>query len=462
MLLFQLKRKKQRRRFFFYCFLAVVILVTAYLLVRFIEQLSLNQTYRTKSKADNSSIIPQVLWGAYISGSTYGSGYGNTPWDQNTWNVFESHTHKKVSILHWGQPWYTSTAWPNSYYPFVSSLMDTVRSRGAIPMIDWASWDSSKGSNQPEFALKNITNGDTYVYAGQTFDSYVTQWAQAARDWGHPFFLRFNWEMNGWWKFPWATAADPNSGIVVNNNTAQDYINAWRHVHDIFTKVGANNVTWVWCPNISSVNTIPMSQLYPGDAYVDWICLDGYNKDLPNWYTFSQVFSGTSFNGNHDSYAEITSLTLTKPLMIGEWATNEVGDGGTKKAEWISDALQVQIPQNYPRIGAVVWFNWNSDPGSSYVVESSLPAQYAFSSGINLNYYVAGSTDLQITSPIRALPPLIPTVNPSLAVSPSAYPTVTNAPVLRPPPPTATLIPSPTSASRCCSFNRQGKCMKRC
>ena len=28
------------------------------------------------------------------------------------------------------------------------------------------------------------------------FDSYITRWAAAARSWGHPFFLRFDWEMN--------------------------------------------------------------------------------------------------------------------------------------------------------------------------------------------------------------------------------------------------------------------------
>ena len=24
-------------------------------------------------------------------------------------------------------------------------------------------------------------------------DAYITQWAEAAKAWGHPFFLRFDW-----------------------------------------------------------------------------------------------------------------------------------------------------------------------------------------------------------------------------------------------------------------------------
>jgi beta-mannanase len=47
--------------------------------------------------------------------------------------------------------------------------------------------------------------------------------------------------MNGTWS-PWA--------VGVNGNTAAHYVAAWRHVHRIFTKVGATNATWVWCPNV--------------------------------------------------------------------------------------------------------------------------------------------------------------------------------------------------------------------
>ncbi len=344
----------------------------------------------------------QIYWGAAISGTTYGPNYSDPPWDTKTWDLFESHTGKNFSILHWGFPWYSSVSWPQGYYPFVSSLLERTRSRGAIPLIDWASMDSDNASvaSQPAFALRNIVNGASYTFGGQTFDSYVTQWAQAAKAWGHPFFLRFDWEMNGWWQFPWATALDPTSGNAINSNTPQDYVNAWRHVHDIFTKVGATNVSWVWCPNISSNGTIPLSQLYPGNTYEDWVCLDGYNKDPNTWQTFAQVYSGSSYNGNHNSYAEITSVAPSKPLMIGESASIEAGDGGAKKAAWITNALQTQLPKNYPKIKAFVWFNWNADPGSTYVIESSAQAKSAFASSIASSYYATNNFSTLNTSPI--------------------------------------------------------------
>ena len=62
-----------------------------------------------------------------------------------------------------------------------------------------------------------------------TYDGYIRYFAQKAKEWGHPFFLRFNWEMNGFW-FPWSEG--------VNGNKSGEFVAAWRHVHDIFTAEG--------------------------------------------------------------------------------------------------------------------------------------------------------------------------------------------------------------------------------
>ncbi len=353
-----------------------------------------------------STSTPQVYWGGYLSGTQYGPNYGTAPWDLNTWSKFETNAKKKVSILSFSTPWYNAKGWPNGYVPFVPSLFDTVRARGAIPLMNWGSWDYNNGPNQPEFSLKNIAQGNVKGFKGQTFDAYVTTWARAAKAWNHPFFLRFDWEMNGWWQFPWGTAKNPSTNVAINGNTPADYIAAWRHVHDIFVREGATNVTWVWCPNISGGQTVPMSQLYPGDAYVDWTCLDGYNKDFKNWLTFNKVFGGDTTYGLKNSYTEITSVAPKKPLMLGEFASDEWGadkGSGVSKAAWITDALKTQLPNNFPLIKAIVWFNWNSDTGSSYIIESTAAAQNAFADGISLPYYATNTFGSINTSPI---PPL--------------------------------------------------------
>ena len=60
---------------------------------------------------------------------------------------------------------------------------------------------------------------------------YITRFATAIRDQSWPVAIRFAHEMNGNW-YPWS---ESRSG-----NRPGDYVQAWRHVHDIFTRVGAD------------------------------------------------------------------------------------------------------------------------------------------------------------------------------------------------------------------------------
>lgn len=194
--------------------------------------------------------------------------------------------------------------------------------------------------------------------------------------------------MNGNW-FDWGTAAGNPKG-----NTPQDYINAWRHVHDIFAAQGANNATWVWCPNIVSATESTLASVYPGDAYVDWTCMDGYNWGTnPNhpggtWQSFASVFTNT--------YNQIITMAPTKPLLIGETASSEYGGS---KASWITDALTNQLPNNFPKIRGILWFNWNAD-GEDWVIETSTTAQSAFKSAIANMIYTTNSYGQLSQSPI--------------------------------------------------------------
>jgi hypothetical protein len=102
---------------------------------------------------------------------------------------------------------------------------------GALPMISLEPWDGSTAADtkvdarKPDFALATITAGK--------FDAYLTEYATAVRDFGAPVAIRFAHEMNGTW-YPWCEK--------VNGNKPGDYVRAWRHVHDVFAKAGAQNV----------------------------------------------------------------------------------------------------------------------------------------------------------------------------------------------------------------------------
>ena len=145
-----------------------------------------------------------------------------------------------------------------------SDVAAKVVNRGDIPAVDWSTI--------------GVTDADV---ADGSDDDWLTTQAQAMKNFGHPIFLLFDEEMNGTW-YPYSPGVD--------GNTAADFVAMWRHVHDIFASVGATNVTWVWCPNVTAPDgtstTPPLVQLYPGDAYVDWTGLNGYNWGGSDWESF--------------------------------------------------------------------------------------------------------------------------------------------------------------------------------
>jgi hypothetical protein len=316
----------------------------------------------------------RIYWGAWIDGDRWG--FSDAPWDARTMDRFEAQAGKRVSILHWGQAWYRGGV-PQPFYP---NDFEAARRRGAIPLIDWNSWDlPAPGSpDMPAFQLQDITAG--------TYDSYIRSWATAARNWGRPFFLRFDHEMNGTW-YPWSE--------IRNGNRAGEYVAAWRHVHDIFESVGATNVSWVWSPNTVYPGSIALSGLYPGDADVDWVAMDGYNWGTnplkpAGWTTFAQVFKAT--------YDALGTLAPAKPVMIAETGSSEWGGS---KAAWITDALGTQLPTAFPRVKALVWFDWNAD-GHDWVIESSATSQAAFANGISAPMYAANEFANLPPGPIAA------------------------------------------------------------
>jgi hypothetical protein len=309
----------------------------------------------------SKSLSPSIYWGAYIDGSQtysflYGGTWSNAPWcdpgTQCALQRFEQNVGKRVSIEHYGQP----PPWISPFDPGTAALV--VR-RGDIPAIDMSTGDAR---------LAAIAAGN--------YDASITAWAQAAKAFGHPFFLLLDEEMNGSW-YPYSAGS--------NGNTAASFVAAWRHMHDLFVAAGATNVTWVWCPNVDvDGSTAPFGQFYPGDDYVDWTGLNGYNWGAPGWTSFARLFGS--------SYDALRRVAPAKPIMIGETASAE---SGGSKASWITNALEVQLPQRFPQIKALLWFDWRiyeKDAWWPWEVESSPASQDAFASAIGSSYYAPGGT----------------------------------------------------------------------
>jgi hypothetical protein len=317
-----------------------------------------------------------VYWGAWIGNQLTGT---PAPWDMGAVTEFEQMAEKPMSVIQFSSPFADCSSSPCSFYGFPTSSMESIREHGSIPFFSWASQSTPASLDEPEFQLADVIAG--------RYDSYIREFATAAKAWGHPFFLRFNWEMNGNW-FAWMEG--------VNGNQTGEAVTAWRHVHDIFTEVGATNASWVWCPNVDPGHIFrSLSSIYPGDKYVDWTGLDGYNHGTnpskpDRWRTFDQLYSST--------YKEITeTIAPSKPMIVGEVGSTEYGGS---KATWIREMLET-VPTNYPKIRGLLWFD-KYEGGMDWPIESSTSATSAFASGIQNPIYTGNSYGDIAASPIPA------------------------------------------------------------
>jgi beta-mannanase len=264
-------------------------------------------------------------------------------------DAFAQIAGRDVQIVSWYQH-FTSMA-------FDRDAVQKVTARGAIPLVTLEPWDSKKGVEQPDYRLRRIASG--------AYDDELTAWAEDAREWGGRILLRFAHEMNGDW-YPWSEQ--------VNGNRPGDYVVAWRHVHDVFDRAGADNVEWVWSPNVAYEGSTSFDGLYPGDDYTDWVALDGYNfgtgtadSSRRAWKTFDQVFD--------DSLRAMERLAPDKPLLIAEVGCAEQGGD---KAAWITDMFE-QLAYR-PDVTGIVWFN--IEKRADWPLTTSVAAALAFRHGL--------------------------------------------------------------------------------
>jgi mannan endo-1,4-beta-mannosidase len=242
---------------------------------------------------------------------------------------------------------FTSVKWYLDWSdPFTPEIATRIRDHGAIPDVTW----------QPQINGQGIAYQD--VLTGK-YDSYLIGFARSAKQFGSPLRIALAPEMNT----PWVSW-----GVGKNGNTPQNHQKFWRYVVTKFNEAGVTNVSWVWAPNIIGSATLSTyKELYPGDAYVTFTGLDGYNwgtaQQGSKWQSFKDVFL--------PSYTELTKVT-SKKIIINETASSE--EGGNK-AEWIKQVF-TDIPRYFPKVQGITWFNMNKE--TDWRIDSTATAKAAF------------------------------------------------------------------------------------
>jgi len=218
---------------------------------------------------------------------------------------------------------------------------------GRVLEVTWTPAEPSEGEDQPGISLAAIADGD--------YDAYVRRFAQDVRRSGLTIRMRFAHEMNGTWSRWSETRPGNGSG---------DYVRAWRHVHEVFAQEGARSVTWIWSPNVVGSSTSPLPELYPGDAYVDEVAIDGYSYPRASCLSPAALFDPT--------LAEVRDLT-NRPVALGEVGVDVACPG---RAAWVTD---VYAWSSRNQLVGVTWWEREGATGDFAITDdpAALTAQRA-------------------------------------------------------------------------------------
>jgi hypothetical protein len=169
------------------------------------------------------------------------------------------------------------------YVPFPVGFANTAANHGAVPLVQM---------DPDGIKVGQIASG--------RYDGYLSSFAEAVRAYGHPVILGFGHEMNGDW-----------SSWGYRHTSPAAFVDAWRHIVDLFRALGARNVTWLWTVNIindsRSGKVDSLDQWWPGSSYVTWVGIDGYYLK-PSWQ-FAPLFGPT--------IRAVRALT-SDPILIAE------------------------------------------------------------------------------------------------------------------------------------------------
>ncbi|MDW3196377.1 MAG: glycosyl hydrolase [Cytophagales bacterium] len=285
---------------------------------------------------------------------------------------FEANIGRQVGSVVWFPTW-------DDEFPTLAC--NKLAERGIMPHLTWELfWPSQDPNNARETGI-NGYQGFLDVLDGK-YDAYIDRFAEDAKAFDRMVLMRFLHEFNGNW-YVWSGNKNGKE-----NGGPEQVIAVWKYVVDRFKAKGADNVKWLWVPHGPSTDMSlepwnHVSQYWPGDEYVDWIGLDGYNFYPKDPWGGDRPYRDfdNCFRKLYDDCANLGE----QPMMIAEFGTGEFEYKGSNKADWMSDAFQ-KIKTDYPRVKIFTWFNINKE--LDWRVNSSPEALTAFQAAMKDTYYV--------------------------------------------------------------------------
>ena len=278
----------------------------------------------------------QALLGVY---------YGNQGWKMDQVRAMEAWQGKRHAVVNLFTDWCNRSKNIDNLF---KQQLPNIWASGNVPVVSWEPYLCSPSATPANVAARA---------AGGEYDAYLNTWADRMKAFisgpdgslgtadDRRVYIRLAHEMNGNW-YPWSAATGSNS-------TAH-YVLMWQRVRGVFWQKGltSSSVQWIWAVNHEDVGPVTAESYFPGDAYVDWIGIDGYNwgasQSWSAWRTPQEVFGTMT--------ARLRALTAL-PLALTETASTTARAGTVDvagKSAWIT-----QFFDYAPASGArmVIWFN---------------------------------------------------------------------------------------------------------
>ncbi|KAB8036269.1 hypothetical protein GCL60_15915 [Silvanigrella paludirubra] len=205
---------------------------------------------------------------------------------------------------------------------------------GKIPFLSWYP-GTGVVEPTPDDICKRIYSGkfDDYLKRSCNYLAKFFHDSKFNDNLGEPkLYLRFAHEMN-------------YKNHAYSNNT-KDFVKMWKYVYsfvrnfnnDYRIDLSKNRIQFVFCPGNFLIEKYPFELYYPGDEYLEWKGLDGYNWGGRSWLQFDEVFVPYLIRMNKLSSLPLSICEFGSSAKV--YVNNKLQYNPELKKEWIKYAYE--------------------------------------------------------------------------------------------------------------------------
>lgn len=247
---------------------------------------------------------------------------------------FESYVNFKHDIVQYFSS-FDIRMQPDMITPYFTIIPLKIWNFGKIPMLTWYP-STSNVEKTPDDICKRIYSG--------MFDKYLNNCCQKLLHYIESAKVS---SILGEAKLYIRLAHEMNYRGHIYSNSPNDFIKMWKYIYKYVRNfesksklnLSKDNVLFVFCPGNFDIEKFPFEEYYPGDEYVEWKGLDGYNWGGRQWKRFDEIFM--------KYFVRMNNLS-SKPLSICEFGTtakiinkqNKIVYDIEEKFEWIKNAYE--------------------------------------------------------------------------------------------------------------------------